>query len=413
MSPAHRGAPPPVGRHAKCLHVCSSVAARAVALTFPMRGLLKIAYKLLVNDRGKFVALLLGITFAVFLMMMMTGTFAGILQKSSATVTNTGAKVWVMDPSVENVLSSIPMPDYVLDAVRSAPGVKYAVPIFTGAGLSRLPNGSYEPVTVIGLDDTSLLGRPTMLEGQIEDLYGGDGVIVVADGEYPKLGRPGIGATFEINDRRAVVVGLAKTSASGLFGLPTLYTLYSRATEYIPSSRFTISYVLVEPTDATAIPRIQEAVRQLGYLALTERQFSDRIANFYKYKTGLGTNILLMTIISFVVGLSISAQTFYAFVLENLERFGALKAMGARSRELVYMILFQVGVTSLAGYGLGIGLCTLMIAVAKLRLPNYASIMTFGTLGLALVMVVVIAAISSYAGIRRVLRIDPFDIFRG
>ena len=31
-----------------------------------MRGILKIAYKLLVNDKGKFAALLLGITFAVF-----------------------------------------------------------------------------------------------------------------------------------------------------------------------------------------------------------------------------------------------------------------------------------------------------------------------------------------------------------
>lgn len=31
-----------------------------------MKGLFTLAYKLLVNDRAKFVALLLGITFAVF-----------------------------------------------------------------------------------------------------------------------------------------------------------------------------------------------------------------------------------------------------------------------------------------------------------------------------------------------------------
>ena len=33
-----------------------------------MLGILTIAYKLLVNDKGKFAALLLGITFSVFLM---------------------------------------------------------------------------------------------------------------------------------------------------------------------------------------------------------------------------------------------------------------------------------------------------------------------------------------------------------
>lgn len=377
-----------------------------------MRGLLKIAYKLLVNDRGKFIALLMGITFAVFLMVMMTSVFAGILQKSSATVTNTGAKVWVMDPAVKNVLSSIPMPDYVLDTVRSTPGVKYAVPLYSGSGLVRLSDGTYQAATVIGLDDTSLLGRPRMIEGRIEDLYAADAVIAVVDSEYAKLNRPTVGTTFELNDRRAVVVGLAKTPASGLFGLPTLYTTYRRATEYVPSPRFTISYVLVEPTSAAAIPGIQAAVRRLGYLALTQHEFSDRIANFYKYETGIGTNILLMTAISFLVGLSISAQTFYAFVLENLERFGALKAIGARGRDLVRMILFQVAVTAFAGYGLGIGLCTGLIALAKARLPSYASIITFGNLGLALVMVVIIAAVSSYLGIRRVLRIEPFDIFR-
>ena len=45
--------------------------------------------------------------------------------------------------------------------------------------------------------------------------------------------------------------------------------------------------------------------------------------------------MLLMTVISFIVGLSISGQTFYTFILENLEKFGALKAIGAKSHELV------------------------------------------------------------------------------
>src|SRR5690242_4512849 len=196
-----------------------------------MRGLLRIAYKLLVNDRSKFLALLIGITFAVFLMVMMRSAFSGILQRSAATVTNTGAKVWVMDPAVENPLTSIPLPDYVLDAVRSAPGVRYAVPLYNGSGLVRLSDGTYQAATVIGLDDTSLLGRPQMIEGSIYDLFAADAVVVVKDSEYAKLKRPTIGTTFELNDRRAVVVGLAKTASGGLFGLPTLYTTFSRATE--------------------------------------------------------------------------------------------------------------------------------------------------------------------------------------
>jgi putative ABC transport system permease protein len=377
-----------------------------------MRGILRIAYKLLVNDKGKFAALLLGITFSVFLMVQMTSMFAGLMKKASATVTNTGAKVWVMDRAVNSVANAIPLPDYVLDVARSVDGVKYAVPLYSGAGLAHLKDGTYQSVTVLGLDDSSLFGRPALLEGRIEDIYAENGFIVVRDEEFPKLGNPVMGTEFEINDQRGKIVGVATVPASGLFGLPTLYTTYSRAIQVVPTMRYTISFVLVEPENAAAVKRLKEEMSRIGYDALTEDEFIDRITNFYMFRTGLGTNMLLMTLISFIVGLSISGQTFYTFVLENLERFGALKAIGAKGRELVAMILAQVGLTSLAGYGLGIGLCALLIAIARLRVPDYASIIVYRNLGLALAMVLVIAVFSSYLAVRRVLRIDPFDIFR-
>ncbi len=123
--------------------------------------------------------------------------------------------------------------------------------------------------------------------------------------------------------------------------------------------------------------------------------------------------MLIMTVISFIIGLSISGQTFYTFVIENLEKFGALKAIGAKGRELISMILFQAAFVSLTGYGIGVGLCAFIIWLARLYLPDYAAVITFSNLVLAFIMVVVIAAISSYVGVRKVLRIEPFDIFRG
>jgi putative ABC transport system permease protein len=378
-----------------------------------VKGILKLAYKLLVNDRAKFTALLVGITFAVFLMIAMTSLFAGVLKRASATVINLGASMWIMDPSVQTVANTIGMPDYVLDAVRSMQGVQFAVPVYSGGALVKMADGVYQSVTVVGLDDTSLFGRPRLIEGKIEDVYGENAFIVVKDPEYPKLENPRVGTEFELNDHRGVIVGIAQVASSGLFGVPTLYTTYERALQYIPNPRFTISYVLVRPRSAAEVPRIEQQVKDLGYLALTEDEFMGKISDFYMFQTGLGMNLLIMTAMAFIVGLSISGQTFYTFVLENLEKFGALKAMGAKSRELIFMILFQASFVALTGYGLGIGLCALTIALAKLRMPDYAAMITYWNLWLALVMVVIIAAVSSYFGVRRVLRIEPFDIFRG
>ncbi|HVB57331.1 MAG TPA: ABC transporter permease [Candidatus Acidoferrales bacterium] len=378
-----------------------------------MKGILKLSYKLLVNDKAKFLALLVGIAFAVFLMMFITSMFYGVLAHSSATVINVGAPVWVMDPSVETPANTIGMPDHVLDAVRSMPEVKYAVPLYSGAALVKLPDGTYQSAMVIGLDDSSLVGRPELIEGNIDNIYAENGFIAVDDVDFPKLGNPHIGSELELNDHRCVIVGIAKVSTSTLFGLPTLYTTYQRAIQYIPNPRYTISYVLVQPKSPHDIDEIKRQVHALGYVALTKNEFIRRTVSYYVYHTGVGMNMLIMTVISFIVGLSISGQTFYTFILENLERFGALKAIGTKGRDLIAMILFQAAFTSLAGYGLGIGLCTALIGFAKLKIPEYFGMITYVNLILPFVMVLIITVVSSYFGVRRVLRIEPFEIFRG
>ncbi|HKM82784.1 MAG TPA: ABC transporter permease [Candidatus Acidoferrum sp.] len=378
-----------------------------------MKGILRLAYKLLVNDTAKFSAMLVGITFAVFLMMFVTSMFSGVMKHASSTIINIGASIWVMDPAVNTVANSIAMPDYVLDAVRSMQGVKYAVPLYSGGALVKLPDGTYQTVTVIGLDDTSLFGRPELIEGKIEDIYAEHGFIVVKDAEFSKLENPQIGSAFELNDNRGVIVGIGKVATSGLYGIPTLYTTFERAIQYIPNPRYTTSYVLVEPKSASDIPQIKQQVKALGYRARTKEEFMQNTENFFVFQTGGGTNLLIMTMISFIVGLSLSGQTFYTFILENLERFGALKAIGTKSRDLIVMILFQATFAAFTGYGLGVGLCAFLVWLAKERLPSYAAMITFSNLAIALAMVVVIAAFSSYIGVRRVLRIDPFDIFRG
>jgi len=378
-----------------------------------MFGILKIAYKLLVNDKAKFAALLVGITFAVFLMIQVTSLFSGILNRASATIINIGAKVWIMDPAVQTVSNSIPMPNFVLDEVRSIPGVQSAVPLYSGGALAKLKDGTFQGVTILGLDDSSLYGRPQLIEGNIQDIYAENGFIIVKDAEFNKFKNPEIGTEFQLNNHRSVIVGIAKVASSGLYGVPTLYTTYNRALQYLPSTKFTIAYILVDPKTDGDIINIENKVKSMGYVALTKEQFMGNISHFFTYQTGAGMNMLIMTIISFIVGLSISGQTFYTFILENLEKFGALKAIGAKSSELVIMILFQATFTALTGFGLGIGICALMIWLARLRLPDYAAIVTYPNIGIAFLMVLVIAGLSSYVGVRKVLKIEPFDIFRG
>lgn len=378
-----------------------------------VNGLLTIALKLLANDKGKFFTLILGVTFAVFLMMMMTSMFSGLMRRTGSDIFNINASMWIMDPSLNSQVDNIPMPDYVLDSVRSISGVKYAVPLYTGNGLVKLASGRYQAVNILGIDDATLFGRPSIIQGDIINIYNDDAYIVIKDAEYEKMEGATIGTTFEVNDNRGVIVALGKAAVGGLFGTPSLYTTYRRAISVLPHTRFTISFILLEPKTKGDINRIKEGVEELGYLALTRDEFYKKNRDYYLYKTGLGTNVMMMTIISFIVGLSIAGQTFYTFVIENLEEFGALKAIGAKKEELIQVILFQSSVVGFLGYGFGIFLASAMIGFAKYRVHNYAALISFENMSFTFLMVIVIVAFSSYLGIRKVINIDPFDIFRG
>lgn len=73
----------------------------------------------------------------------MMSMFSGILSRASSSVNNVGARIWVLDPAVNNVSSSIPMPDYVLDIAKSIKGVQHAEPIYFGGALAKLQDGSF------------------------------------------------------------------------------------------------------------------------------------------------------------------------------------------------------------------------------------------------------------------------------
>jgi len=43
---------------------------------------------------------------------------------------------------------------------------------------------------VVGLDDSSLFGRPELEQGNIQDIYADNTFFVVDDAEFSKLGKP-------------------------------------------------------------------------------------------------------------------------------------------------------------------------------------------------------------------------------
>jgi len=59
-----------------------------------LSGLDRIALKMLIGDRSKYIAVVAGITFSVFLIVQMVSVFIGILKRTTADIRTIGAPVW-------------------------------------------------------------------------------------------------------------------------------------------------------------------------------------------------------------------------------------------------------------------------------------------------------------------------------
>ncbi len=383
-----------------------------------------IAIKMLVGDRGKYIAMVAGVFFSALVITQQSSIFIGLMTRTFSFINDMRiAQIWVMDPGVQFIDDAKPLQSTFLLRVRSVQGVEWAMPLYKGILKARLANGRFQSCNVIGIDDATLTGGPPiMVHGSVADLRRADGVIVDEVGARGKLAGPAkvpggprtplqIGDVLELNDNRAVVVGIARASRT-FQSQPVIYTTFSRATTFAPRERRQLSFILVSGKsgveEQVLIDRIK---RQTGLAAYSSEEFKDLTLDYFMKNTGIPINFGIAVFLGFIVGAAICGQSFYSFTADNMKYFGTLRAMGATPGLLVKMLLLQALIVGLVGYGLGVGLasCTRYIASNSelaFRLPWQLPVFT----AVAVTLVCTIAALLS---IRKVLTLEPAIVFRG
>src|ERR1700733_12313921 len=130
------------------------------------------ALKMLVGDKVKYLSILLGLTFASFIISQQSAILVGIVNRTFGFITDTSQpNIWVMDPSVQYIADIKPLVETDLWRVRSIEDVEWAMPLYYGTIQARMRNGIFQTCILIGVDNASLIGAPPiMIEGKIEDL---------------------------------------------------------------------------------------------------------------------------------------------------------------------------------------------------------------------------------------------------
>ncbi|HZF44662.1 MAG TPA: ABC transporter permease [Sphingomonadaceae bacterium] len=376
-----------------------------------------IAIRMLTGDTAKFFGLVFGVAFSTLLIAQQLTIFVNLIERGAAQVHNVpSADIWVMDPSSRTAELSVPMPSTDLYRVRGVAGVSWAVPLIIANAVVRTAEGKVEAVSVIGVDDATLIGLPrTVMSGAREDLAAPDAIFIDGVGArklFPDVPDP-LGIRLELNDRRAVVRGLVDANPSFTSGV-LLYTRYSNALNYVPGTRNRTSFVLVRAAaglDAKALAlRIE---RSTGLKARTSPEFARAGVDFIIENTGIPINFGITVALGFVVGVAIVGLTFSLFIRDNVKQFGALKAIGVTNGKIRGMVAAQAGTVGFIGYGIGVLLAAAFIHVGSANSDEFKGFYSpwqipAVTAGVVMLMIL----LTGFLSLRVVLKTDPAEVFR-
>jgi putative ABC transport system permease protein len=382
--------------------------------------MLFIALKMLKGDRLKYLGLIIALSFASFFISQQGAIFVGIMKRTYGFITDTSQpNIWVMDKSVQFVDDIKGMKETVLQRIRSIDDVEWAVPMYKGLIPARLKNGIFQTCIFIGIDDATLIGGPPkILSGNIEDLRFPDAILVDEVGAETKLAthtKEGliplqVGDTMELNDRRAYVTGICKTSRT-FQSQPVIYTTYNNATTYAPLVRDVLSFVLVQSKPGTDPKKVCEQISaKTGYAAYTRWGFQKLTMLYYAKYTGIVVNFGVAIALGFIIGIAIAGQTFFNFTIDNIAYFGTFKAMGASNSLLAKMVIAQSLTVSAIGWGIGVGAAGVFGWMLKdtelsFNMPLWLYLLS----SLALLFICFIAAVFS---VRKVMKVDPAIVFK-
>lgn len=379
------------------------------------------AIKMLLGERIKYISIVIGLSFASFIITQQAAILMGIVERTFGFITDTSqASIWVVDPAVRFIDDIKPLKDTDLYRVRGVEGVAWATPLYKGLIEARLPSGVNQTCVFVGIDGATFIGQPPrILEGNITALRKEGAVIVDRVGAQGKLASKNaqgelvplkIGDLMELNDRRVEVVGICEVLRT-FQSQPVIYTTYSNATTITPFQRKQLSFVLADVNPGFTAEQVCENIRAVtGLSAYTAKQLKNLTIIYYAKYTGIFVNFGVAILLGFIIGSAIAGQTLYNFTIDNLPYFGVFKAMGAENSVLVKMVLLQALLVSSIGWGIGIGSAALFgLITANTELSFSLPFFLYLLSGFSILIISLFAA---FLCIRKVIKLDPAIVFK-
>jgi putative ABC transport system permease protein len=371
---------------------------------------MRLAWQNLSYDRLRFAVTVVGIVFAVFLMIFQGSLLAGFVRAASRMIDASDADIWIAARGVPCFEYPAMLPDRFRELARGVDGVAEVSRIAAGVGSWQAPSGARQLIVLVGAEAGA--GRrfplPRLSEGA--DVTQPETILIDRSNAAP-LEAAALPVEVEINRRRARVERAIEGFGSFL-GTPYVFASYLDTADYLRLGREETMFLLVRVAPGYAVEEVKRGLqaRLPETDVRTRGEFASRSRDFWLNQTGAGGTIMLAGLLGFLIGLVVVSQTIYSTTMDNLEEFATLKAIGASRGYVQRVVLMQSLVSGTVGSLAGLAVTLPLISLARRGIPwiHTPWWLPVGMIGLSLVM----CCLASLVSIRKAVTVEPGRVFR-
>lgn len=377
-------------------------------------NLFKIALNMLTYNRKKFIGMLIGATFATFILTQQPSIYQGITERLSTKINllSNDIDLWIMSDTSSNFEHPTYFNQMDIYRIRSVNGVQWATQLYeTWQQIKHIKTNSSKVWQLIGVDRNNLLGLPQKMQTGDRDAIRYSGAMIIDGYSVQQL---------ETKDKKTISLGDKMVRGSNswfIAGITKPLRSYSQtptaylASHYLPDRDNSPSFILVKVNPSFDISAVAKTIKNsTGYLALTTSEFIQRSNKFFREKTPILVGFIAVAILGFVIGLIIIWQIFNDFVLTHQHQYGMLKMLGVTNPMLIKIVLFQASFIGSIGFILGLGLSIIFGLIFHNTTVAFDLTWQIILLGLLGSLIIIICA--SVFSLFKVIRMDTVDLCR-
>lgn len=371
---------------------------------------MRLAWRNLSYDRARFMVTIVGIAFALFLMIFQGSLLTGFLRAASKIVDATDADIWITARGVPCFDFSAPIPDRFRELALGVPGVHSIQRVISGFASWQKPSGMRQTIVLVGADsDVGPRFPLPYLNGKAGAIH--PETVLLDRSNSDTLEIKSVPADVEIGRHRARVAGMV-VGFSSFIGSPYVFTGYSDAVRYLNVGQEQTIFLLVRVLQDHNVQAVRDHLRvRLPEADVWMREeFSRRSQAYWLIQTGAGGGILTAALLGFLVGLVIVSQNIYATTMENIEEFATLKAIGASRRYIQKIVLTQAFVSGVIGSALGLVATFPLVKGISGSIPWVYTPwwLPLGMIAVSLLM----CSLASIVSVRKAVSVEPGRVFR-